>query len=198
MKRSRAVITVLVALLFPMLSHATLVSYGVEYTGWWDIEGGGALSGTLITGESAGDDGIIDLGLELEAWSWSWSGNSFVSAFSISSRDAGAGVDIFGANAGVFVDGTPNLPDFADGLDQGVFIGGSFGEFVIDLEYLFLEDNTVGFPVGGDFTEGDIFSESGLVSVAPAQAVPAPATLALLALALPGLLFFRKPGRSAA
>lgn len=191
MKNTRALVAFVCALAFSGLSHANLVSYDVEYTGWWDAEGGGSLQGMLTAAEAASEDGIIDLATELEAWTWNWSGNTFLSAFSISSNDAGAGIDIFDT-AGFYVDGTANLPDFADNLDQGVFIGGSVGEFVVDLEFLILEDNTTGFPFGGDFTEGDLSSAFGIVSVAQAQSVPVPTPLTLLAFAIPALLMSRK------
>ncbi|MEM1141874.1 MAG: PEP-CTERM sorting domain-containing protein [Pseudomonadota bacterium] len=188
MKKSLLLFAYLSALVVSGQSNAMLLSFGVEYDGWWDLDGGGSLVGSLITDGSADDDGFIDLASELMGWEWSWSGNDFVSPFSISSDDAGAGVDILGTSAGFFTDGTPNLPDFADGLDQGIFVGGASGEFVLDLEFLFIEDNTVGFPFGGDLTVGDTLSTSGSVSVSEPRAVPEPLSITLLGLALPGAL----------
>jgi len=183
---------------FSGLSNAMLTAYDITYSGWWEAEGGGSLLGTLVSGPASADDGIIDLATELESWSWDWSGNSFVSPFSISSNDAGAGVSILGTSAGFYVDGTPNLPDFTDGLDQGIFIGGSDGEFVVDLEFLLIEDNTVAFPFGGDATFGDVSSQLGMVSVGDPRAVPEPLPLTLLAFAIPGFWLSRRRLRQSA
>lgn len=198
MNKYLKIFTFLSASVFSGLSQASLVSYDFEYNGWWDAEGGGSLIGSLITDMNAVDDGFIDLGSELADWDWSWSGNPFVSAFSISSRDAAAGVDILGGIAGFFVDGTPNLPDFADGLDQGVFIGGDVGQFVIDLEFLFVEDNTVPFPFGGDVTFGDPASTTAFVDVGQPVAVPEPSSIALLACVIPGALLVARRRRKGA
>jgi hypothetical protein len=192
MKNYLFALTLLGASLLPGTSHAMLFAYDVEITGWWDAEGGGALFGSLITDETADDDGLLDFGSELMDWEWAWTGNPFVTAFTITSRDPGAGIDITAGTAGFYVDGTPNLPDFADGLDQGIFIGGAVGEFLVDLEFLTIEDNTVAFPFGGDFTIGDPASQFGMVSISEPRAVPEPMPLMLLALAIPFALRNRR------
>lgn len=170
-------------------SQAANLSWTVEYSGWWEGDGGGSILGSLIADESAAADGILSLD-ELVAWSWNWSGNDVVSAFSISSGDAGAEIQFFD---GFYVDGTANLPDFADGFDQGTFIGGEFGQYVIDFETLTLEDNTTAFPFGGDASFGDATAPLGRVAVGDPARVPEPtALLGLLAIAGVGTTLKRR------
>ncbi len=134
--------------------------WAIEYSGWWDAAGGGTLSGTLFSEGTAADDGILTPE-ELLAWEWNWSGNDDVAAFAITSSDPGAAIQSFGLT-GFYVDGTPNLPNLADELEQGVFLGGESGEFVLDLEFLTVEDNSETFPAsGGDFTVGDLTTATG-------------------------------------
>jgi 2',3'-cyclic-nucleotide 2'-phosphodiesterase (5'-nucleotidase family)/endonuclease/exonuclease/phosphatase family metal-dependent hydrolase len=150
-------------------------AWNIEYSGWWDAEGGGMLSGTLFAQSAAADDGILTPE-ELLGWEWNWSGNEAVSAFSIDSTDAGADIQEFGPT-GFYVDGTPNLPDLADDLDQGVFVGGKSGEWVLDLEFLTVEDNSETFPTtASDVTIGDPTAATGEVTVSdPAlEVVPSP------------------------
>ncbi len=157
-------------------AQAKLLSFDIDYTGWFEAEGGGDIFGSIRATEEAAADGFISAD-ELTAWTWSWSGNDFVSAFSIASEDADAGFDFLD---GFYVDGTPNVPGF-DGVDQGTFFAGAFA---IDFEELRVEDNTVAFPFGGDATFGDAFATTGSVAVSDPAVVPEPATvLGLLALA---------------
>ncbi|MGD1909175.1 MAG: PEP-CTERM sorting domain-containing protein [Leptolyngbyaceae cyanobacterium] len=173
-------------------ADAALFSWDIDYTGWWELDGGGSLMGELRADETAADDGILSAS-ELVSWSWDWSGNDFVSAFSISSEDVGAEIQEFLGpdTVGFYVDGTPNLPD--DGLDQGVFVGGDEGQYVLDLEFLFIEDNTFSFPFGGDLTAGDTFAPEGDVAVGEPKKVPEPATvMGLIALAAAGVTVKRQ------
>jgi hypothetical protein len=66
-------------------ASAANFSWDIEYTGWWDAEGGGTVVGSIIADESAAGDGLISAD-ELLGWSWDWTGNSFVSPFSIPLR----------------------------------------------------------------------------------------------------------------
>lgn len=162
-------------------ANAAPLIWDVDYTGWWEGQGGGSISGSFVADEVDAADGIVGLD-EIVSWAWDWSGNDFVSAFSVSSEDEGAEIQIF-EPAGFFVDGTTNEPGLSDGLDQGIFVGGEAGEFVLDLEFLIVEDNTVAFPFGGDISFGDVGAESGSVTVSDPKPVPEPATLlGLLAL----------------
>ena len=166
-------------------ANAALFSWDVEFTGWWEEEGGGSLFGSFIADESDASDGVVALD-EIRSWMWDWSGNDSVSAFSISSSDDGAEIQFAdAASSGFFVDGTANQPGSFDGLEQGVFAGGSEGEFVLDLEFLIVEDNTNAFPSGESaFSVGNVDSESGSIAVSEPTAVPEPATiLGLLAIA---------------
>lgn len=166
-------------------AKAALFSYDIEYTGFFEGEGGGSILGSIVATEADAADGIITLG-EIDAWSWDWTGNSLVSAFSISSDDAGAEIQDLADPDGFDVAGGANLPDdfLFGGLDQGIFVGGADGEFVLDLELLIVQDNTTTFPFGGDVTFGDPFAAAGSVTTSDPTAVPEPATvLSLLALA---------------
>ncbi|MFE4108265.1 PEP-CTERM sorting domain-containing protein [Almyronema epifaneia] len=164
-------------------AEAALFSWNVEYTGWWEEEA--TVSGTLFADEASAADGILSLD-ELTDWSWSWSGNSFVPAFAISSKDEGAEIQIFDPSAasGFYVDGTANLPDLLDDLDQGVFAA---GDFLLDLEFLIVEQIDTGSQGTSDslVAFGDT-SAAGTVSVADPKPVPEPAALLGL-LALSGL-----------
>ncbi|MEO1081467.1 MAG: PEP-CTERM sorting domain-containing protein [Pseudomonadota bacterium] len=198
MKKTLALITLVSASVLSGPSNAMPVSFDLEYTGYWELDGGGSLLGTLIADEGAAVDGVIDFGSELLSWTWDWTGNSFVSAFSMSSFDAGAEISNMGANTGIFVDGTPNLPGFADGLDQGVFTGGDAGQFRIDFEFLTIEDRTFSFPFGGDLTTGDTTSPTGMITtIGPivVEGVPEPATYLLFAAAAAGVLAIQRPRR---
>lgn len=171
--------------------NASLFSWDVDYTGWWEEEGGGSVSGSFVADGTDAADGIVGLD-EIVSWAWDWSGNDFVSAFSISSGDEGADIQVL-EPAGFFVDGTTNEPDFFDGLDQGIFVGGNESEFILDLEFLTVEDNTVAFPFGGDLSVGDFEAASGSITVSDPTPVPEPATfLGLLALAGLGVTLKRR------
>jgi hypothetical protein len=163
-------------------AQAALFSWSVEYTGWWEEQGGGSIAGSFVASEADAADGIVALD-EISAWMWDWSGNDYVSAFSISSKDKGSEIQILGDPNGFYGDGTPNLPGLADGLDQGTFVGGDAGEYVLDLEYLGVEDNTVSFPFGGAVVYGDV-AAAGSITVSEPIPVPEPASLiGLLAIA---------------
>jgi hypothetical protein len=152
--------------------QAAAFSWSLDYTGWWEADGGGSISGFFTADESSALDGIISVD-ELLSWSWIWSGNDAVSAFSISSSDEGAEAQL---DPAFYVDGTPNLPFEFDGLDQGVFAA---GDFLVDLEFLLVQNNAT-----GDFSGGDSESANGSVSLGDPKPVPEPATLlGLLALA---------------
>ncbi|MEO1208911.1 MAG: PEP-CTERM sorting domain-containing protein [Cyanobacteria bacterium J06638_20] len=168
-------------------ANAALFSYDISYTGFFESEGGGSILGSILAPTGAADDGFIAID-EIDSWSWDWTGNSFVSPFSISSDDAGAEIQ-FGD--GFDVAGGSNLPE--DGDDQGTFVGGMEGEFLLDLEFLIVEDNTTAFPFGGDSTFGDAFATAASVSVSDPTVIPEPATvLGLLALAGMGATLKRK------
>lgn len=159
--------------------HAAVFAWNVEYSGWWEDNGGGSLSGIFSADEDDALDGIISID-EMLSWAWSWSGNADVSAFSISSSDPGATADF---SPSFYINGTPNLPigaDFADPdkLDQGSF---SSGNQVIDLQSLLVisyhEDGTE------SLSAGNPDANLGTVSVSDPTPVPEPtALLGLVAL----------------
>ncbi|NJL87521.1 MAG: PEP-CTERM sorting domain-containing protein [Leptolyngbyaceae cyanobacterium SM1_1_3] len=157
----------LVALAAP--AEAALFSWNVEYTGWWEAEGGGTISGSLVAEEESALDGILSPD-ELTSWFWNWSGNDFVSAFSISSDDPNAEIQVFdvGFDSGFYVDGTPNLPNLADDLDQAVFAA---GDLIFDLEFLLVQNLATDGSSAGDP------DASGLIAVAEPTPVPEPALL---------------------
>lgn len=163
-------------------ANAALFSWDVEYTGFWEADGGGSISGSFTADGEDAEDGIVGLD-EIQSWNWNWSGNDAVSPFSISSSDAGAEIQTFGDGPfGFYGDETANQPEFADDLDQGIFVGGETGEFVLDLEFLGVEDNTTAFPFGGDVSIGS--ASAGRINVSEPTAVPEPAALlGLVALA---------------
>lgn len=168
-------------------ANAALFSYDIEYTGFFEDEGGGSILGSILAPTGAADDGFITVD-EIDSWSWDWTGNSFVSPFSISSDDAGAEIQL---GDGFDVAGGSNLPD--DGDDQGTFAGGMDGEFLLDLEFLIVADNTTPFPFGGDVTLGNFSATAASVSVSDPTVIPEPATvLGLLALVGMGATLKRK------
>lgn len=147
---------------------ANAAKWSIDYTGWWEE---GFLSGEISADDDAALDGIVGLD-EITSWNWQWSGNSEVPEFYVSSNSPDAEIQIFSADSGFYVDGTPNLPDLLDGLDQGVFTGGNY---VLDLEFVTVTDNSVpGFPFDGASTFGDPSAAQGTVSV---ESVPEPTVL---------------------
>lgn len=165
---------------------AAQLNWEVEYDGWWEDTGGGSIFGSFTADEADAVDGIVALD-EISSWMWSWSGNDAVSAFSISSADAGAEIQSFDPdNSGFYGDGTPNLP--GTGLDQGIFVGGPAGKQILDLEFLTVEDNSdVSFALQNQVSAGNLSSASGSVHVSEPAAVPEPATvMGLLMLAVGG------------
>jgi hypothetical protein len=162
-------------------ANAALFSWDIEYTGWWEDDGGGSIFGTIIADEDDAADGIVSAN-ELKAWEWNWSGNDVVSAFSIFSKDKGATTDF---EPSFYVNGTPNQPiglDFVDpdNLDQGSFVSGS-GNEILDLQALLAISFTDGVE---SVSVGNPTATIGSVTVSEPTAVPEPATvLGLLALA---------------
>lgn len=161
-------------------ANAALLSWKVDYTGWWDNDGGGAISGLFAADETAASDGIISID-EMSYWMWDWSGNNNVSAFSIASKDGG----VTDFSPSFFVDGRQNAPivNFlnADNLDQGSFIGGG-GNLVLDLQALLVGS------YGDSIAEsvGDSTARLGKITVSPPKAVPEP-NIGLVALLGAGL-----------
>jgi hypothetical protein len=161
-------------------ASAALFSWEIEYTGWWEDDGGGSIFGIIIADEDDAADGIVSAD-ELKAWEWNWSGNDIVSAFSISSNE-GATTDF---EPSFYVNDTPNQPmglDFVDpdNLDQGSFVSGS-GNEILDLQALLAISFTDGVE---SVSEGNSTATLGTVTVSEPTAVPEPATiLGLLALA---------------
>ncbi|HEY9878374.1 MAG TPA: PEP-CTERM sorting domain-containing protein [Leptolyngbyaceae cyanobacterium] len=163
---------------FAAPAEAASLAWDIEYSGWWEEDGGGFISGQIIADEEDALDGIISID-EMTSWTWSWSGNDAVSAFSISSGDVGASTSFFPS---FYVDGTPNspLPLSSDNLDQGSFISSS-GDEVLDLEALLVISYAGGVEA---LSAGDPNSGLGKVTVSAPTAVPEPAALlGLLSLA---------------
>ncbi len=138
------------------MNTANSQQYSIEYTDFWENDGGGSVKGLFSVSENAVADGVISLD-ELTAWDLDWTGNTEVAAFSISSDDGSAtalvppsGFSIEGANA-AFV---PNFSD-SDGLDQGLYESGS-GDKTIDLGALIVEDVAAGTASLGSATAGSI------------------------------------------
>ncbi|HEY9881389.1 MAG TPA: PEP-CTERM sorting domain-containing protein [Leptolyngbyaceae cyanobacterium] len=168
-------------------AEATSFVWNVEYAGWWEKDGGGFISGQFFADAEDALDGIVS-GDEMTAWSWSWSGNNAVSAFSISSTDAGASTSFF---PHFYVDGRSNkpLPFSSDTLDQGSFIS-SFGDEVLDLEALLVISYADGVE---SLSEGNISSPLGKIAVSDPKPVPEPtAILGLLSLAVGAAAFKRQ------
>ena len=147
-------------------SPAHAAKWSVDYSGWWEADGGGSISGYFSAAEDDALDGIISID-EMTSWLWKWSGNDLVEAFTVSSGRAGSTADFFPS---FYVDGTPNLPSLIDGLDQGTFTSGS-GNEVLDLEFLFVTSFATGSEV---LSVGNPDSTTGTITV---QEVPEPMTL---------------------
>lgn len=169
------------------LSAKTL-GWNVEYTGWWEADGGGSISGMFFAKEEDALDGIISID-EMTSWMWNWSGNDAVSQFSISSKDMGATTDFAPS---FYIDGRLNQPvglDFVDpdGLDQGSFMAGS-GNQILDLQALLViafADNLESLSVGNP--------EATVGTVAVSESVPVPEpSIGLWALAGVGLAGFKR------
>jgi len=170
-----------------LATPAGAATWTIDYTGWWENDGGGAISGTISADDAAAGDGIVSLD-ELTSWAWDWSGNSAVSAFSFSSDDPAAEIQIVDPTLdnGFYVDGTPNQPFLFDNLDQGVFAADTLS---LDLEFLFVENFDT-----GEFSQG---LTEGTIAVAEvdtdAESVPEPAMiLGLFALAGAGATSLRR------
>ncbi len=157
-------------------ASAANFAWDIEYSGWWESDGGGSVLGTIVADEQDAQDGIVSID-EMKSWLWNWSGNDAVPAFSISSREAGSTADFAPS---FYVDGRLNQPGLLDGLDQGTFTSGS-GNEVLDLEFLLaiaFADNVE------SFSPGNLDSTTGTVTVSEPIPVPEPASiLGLLALA---------------
>ena len=161
-------------------ASAALFRWNIEYTNWWEDDGGGSIFGVIFANENDATDGIVSAD-ELKAWEWNWSGNDVVSAFSISSK-AGGTTDF---DPSFYVNGIPNQPiglDFVDpdNLDQGSFISAD-GNKILDLQALL----AISFTGGVDLASvGNPTATLGSITVSEPTAVPEPATvLSLLALA---------------
>lgn len=160
-------------------ANAALFSWDIEYTGWWEDNGGGSIFGSIIADEDDAADGIVSAD-ELKAWEWNWSGNDVVSAFSI---DSDEGKTDFDPN--FYVNGTSNQPigmDVVDpdNLDQGSFVSSS-GNEILDLQALMAISFTDGVE---SVSRGNPTATLGSVTVSEPTPVPEPATvLGLLALA---------------
>lgn len=169
---------------FAVPANAAVLSWKVDYTGWWENDGGGSISGMFAANENAASDGMISID-EMTSWKWNWSGNNQVSAFSISSKNGGT--NDFAPS--FFVDGRQNTPlvNFNDGdnLDQGSFIGGG-GNLVLDLQALIVGS------YGDNIAEslGDSSANLGKISVSAPTAVPEP-SFGLVALFGTGLASWR-------
>ncbi|MEL6383118.1 MAG: PEP-CTERM sorting domain-containing protein, partial [Cyanobacteria bacterium J06626_18] len=168
-------------------------SWDVEYTGWWEEEGGGSISGSFVADDADASDGIVALD-EIRSWEWDWSGNDFAAAFSISSRDEGAEIQVFDSmTSGFYVDSTPNEPGLLDGLDQGTFVGGDDGELILDFEFLIVENNSSTFPSSeSEVSLGNVDTEAGSITVGEPEPIPEPATMLGLIVLSAGSLFVRK------
>jgi len=157
-------------------ANAATFAWDIEYSGWWEENGGGSIFGTIVADENDAQDGIVSID-EMRSWLWNWSGNDIVPAFSFSSREAGTSADF---DPSFYVDGRLNQPDLLDGLDQGTFTSGS-GNEILDLEYLF----AISFVDSVEsFSPGNPESTLGIITVSDPVIVPEPTTvLGLFALA---------------
>ncbi|MBD0335145.1 MAG: PEP-CTERM sorting domain-containing protein [Cyanobacteria bacterium Co-bin13] len=160
-------------------ANAAVFAWNIEYTGWWEEEGGGSLLGTISAREEDAADGIVSFD-ELLSWVWDWTGNTVMPAFSISSAEGG----VTDFNPSFYIDGRTNLPLLdgvdQDGLDQGVFESAT-GDRALDLNALFVtsfDENLV-----ESLSTGDATAALGTVAVSDPTPVPEPATvLGLVAL----------------
>jgi PEP-CTERM motif len=167
---------------------AAILGWNVEYTGWWEADGGGSISGMFFAKEEDALDGIISID-EMTSWMWNWTGNDAVSAFSISSKDVNATTDFAPSFS---VNGTPNQPvglDFVDpdNLDQGSFISGS-GDRILDLQALLVisfANNIESLSAGNPDTT------LGTVTVSEPVPVPEP-SIGLLVLVGVGLVGLKR------
>jgi hypothetical protein len=173
-------------------TEAALLSWQIDYQGWWEADGGGSVSGMFIADEEDALDGIVSVE-EMTSWVWSWSGNNAVPAFSLSSQEVGATTDFAPS---FYVDGRANQPigfDFVDpdGLDQGSFISGS-GNQILDLQALLVISfvDNVEF-----FSGGNPDSMLGTVTVSAPSSVPEP-SIGFLTLVGAGLVVLKRRQRN--
>lgn len=163
-------------------ASAVEFKWNVEYTGWWESEGGGSVAGFFTADAADAADGVVSAS-EIQSWLWSWAGNDIVPAFEI--QGSRGGIQTFPeiAPAGFFVDGTLNLPFLVDNLDQATYVGGEAGEQIIDLEFLIVQGNDP-FPTGDSVaSSGSENAEAGQIVIGEPTQVPEPATaLGLIAL----------------
>ena len=158
-------------------ANAAIFAWDVEYSNWWEKDGGGSLSGKFVADYKAAEDGIVSVD-EMTSWNWNWSGNDVVPAFSFSSGEIGATADF---NPSFYVDGKLNQPLDRDGLDQGTFTSGS-GNEVLDLEYLSASSGYVD-NLGESFSLGNPDPALGRIRVSDPVVVPEPdSILGLIAL----------------
>lgn len=147
-------------------ANAAILAWDVEYSNWWEEDGGGSISGKFVADRKDAQDGIVSAD-EMTSWLWNWSGNDVVPAFSFSSGEIGATTDF---NPSFYVDGRLNQPSLLDGLDQGTFTSGS-GNEVLDLEYLF----AISFVANVEsFSQGNSNSALGTIRVSNPVVVPEP------------------------
>lgn len=143
------------------ISVSPIVDFAINYSGFWETDGGGSIRGIFSASEADAADGIVSLD-EIVAWRWNWSGNDTVAGFAIDSDNGTAsslippdGFKVNGIN-------TPIALDFsdADGLDQGLYESAT-GTQIIDLGALIVENLAA-----GTTTTGDV-SANGTIAVSP-------------------------------
>ena len=161
--------------------EAAQLKWTVEYTGFFESDGGGSIIGSFIADQADAADGIVS-DTEFSSWIWNWSGNDAVSAFSISSND-GSIDPFFGSS--FYVDGTPNEPldgnfNDPDDLDQGVYTSGS-GNDIIDFNGLFVQRLAE-----AEFSQGDASAANTAITVSDPESVPEPATVLGMLVVLAG------------
>jgi Ca2+-binding RTX toxin-like protein len=127
------------------ITISKVIDFQLDYSNFWQNDGGGAIRGTFSASEADAADGVVTID-ELVDWNWSWTGNTQVKPFSLAAAKGDTATALL-PPGGFLVDRSNQLilTDLADPdrLDQGLYESKD-GQKVIDIGALLVEDFTTG------------------------------------------------------